>query len=305
MSETGRTALAEVLDLLDLEQIEENIFRGLSPKARTQRVFGGQVLGQALAAAIRTVEPSRLCHSLHAYFLRPGDPRVPILYEVDRARDGKSFTARRVVAIQHGKQIFNLAASFQMPEPGFDHQFEMPKVPPPEELEDAAAVLAAARAGISRTGCANGLLRPRPFETRPVILDGPGDRPPRPPFDNIWFRAAGPVPDDIRQRQILLAYVSDMTLLDTSLLPHGKSFFSAVQMASLDHAMWFHRDAELDDWLLYAQDSPSGFGRARLQSRPDLHPGRTLDRVGGAGRLDPAARLSPGLRGFFVKLRVA
>jgi acyl-CoA thioesterase-2 len=271
MSEAGRKALSEVLDLLDLEQIEENIFRGLSPKARTQRVFGGQVLGQALAAAIRTVEPSRHCHSLHAYFLRPGDPRVPILYQVDCARDGKSFTARRVVAIQHGAQIFNLAASFQIPESGFDHQFEMPKVPLPEELEDAAVVLAR-RAQEFPEGLREWILRPRPFETRHVILDGPGDRPPRPPFDNIWFRAAGPVPGDLRQRQILLAYVSDMTLLDTSLLPHGKSFFSAVQMASIDHAMWFHRSVRVDDWLLYSTDSPSasgarGFARGSIFSR--------------------------------------
>jgi len=259
MSETGKTALAELLGLLDLEQIEENIFRGLSPKARTQRVFGGQVLGQALAAAIRTVEPSRRCHSLHAYFLRPGDPRIPILYEVDRARDGKSFTARRVVAIQHGVQIFNLAASFQTEEPGFEHQFEMPQVPPPESLEDAADVLAR-RGEKFPERLREWIARPRPFETRPVILDGPTDRPPRPPFDNVWFRAAGPVPGDVRQRQILLAYLSDMTLLETSLLPHGKSYFSAVQMASIDHAMWFHRDAALDDWLLYAQDSPSASG---------------------------------------------
>jgi acyl-CoA thioesterase-2 len=259
MSEAGRAALAEVLGLLGLEQIEENIFRGLSPKARTQRVFGGQVLGQALAAAIRTVEPSRLCHSLHAYFLRPGDPKIPILYEVDRARDGRSFTARRVVAVQHGVQIFNLAASFQLAEAGFDHQFEMPDVPPPETLPDAASVLMR-RAGEFPEHLREWIIRPRPFETRPVILDGPGDRPPRPPFDHIWFRAAGPVPDDIRQRQILLAYVSDMTLLDTALLPHGKSFLSAVQIASIDHAMWFHRDAGLDDWLLYAQDSPSASG---------------------------------------------
>jgi len=271
MNDSGRHALAEVLDLLDLEQIEEDIFRGLSPKARTQRVFGGQVLGQALAAAIRTVEPTRVCHSLHAYFLRPGDPRVPILYEVDRARDGRSFSTRRVIAIQHGKQIFNLAASFQISESGFDHQFEMPKVPPPEELEDAAAVFAL-RAQEFPEPVREWILRPRPFEARAVILDGPGDRPPRPPFDNVWFRPAGPVPDDIRQRQILLAYVSDMTLLDTSLLPHGKSFLSAVQMASLDHAMWFHRDAELDDWLLYAQDSPSasgarGFNRGLIFTR--------------------------------------
>jgi len=258
-------ALEEVLGLLDLEQIEENIFRGLSPKARHQRVFGGQVLGQALAAAIRTVEPSRLCHSLHAYFLRPGDPRIPILYEVDRARDGKSFTARRVVAIQHGVQIFNLAASCQVGEEGYEHQFEMPDVPAPETLEDAADVLLR-RAEQYPERLREWIARPRPFETRAVILDGPADRPPRAPFDNVWFRAAGPVPDDIRQRQMLLAYLSDMTLLDTSLLPHGKSFFSAVQMASIDHAMWFHRDAKLDDWLLYTQDSPSA-GRARGFSR--------------------------------------
>ncbi|HXL71799.1 MAG TPA: acyl-CoA thioesterase II [Rhizomicrobium sp.] len=287
MSESGREALTEVVGLLDLEQIEENIFRGLSPKGRTQRVFGGQVLGQALAAAIRTVDPSRHCHSLHAYFLRPGDPRIPILYEVDCARDGKSFTARRVVAVQHGKQIFNLAASFQIPETGFDHQFEMPKVPEPEELEDAATVLAR-RAHEFPEGLREWILRPRPFETRPVILDGPGDRPPRPPYDNIWFRAAGPVPGDIRQRQILLAYVSDMTLLDTSLLPHGKSFFSAVQMASIDHAMWFHRDAPLDEWLLYAQDSPSasgarGFNRGLIFTRA----GRLIASVAQEGLIRP------------------
>jgi acyl-CoA thioesterase II len=274
MSESGKTALAEALALLDLEQIEENIFRGLSPKARTQRVFGGQVLGQALAAAIRTVDPSRPCHSLHAYFLRPGDPKVPILFEVDRARDGKSFTARRVVAIQHGAQIFNLAASFQTLEPGFDHQFEMPKVPPPESLQDTASVLMQ-RAGQFPEHLRAWIARPRPFETRPVILDGPTDRPPRPPFDNVWIRAAGPVTGDIRQRQILLAYLSDMTLLQTSLLPHGKSYFSAVQMASIDHAMWFHRDANLDDWLLYAQDSPSasgarGFSRGFIFSRDGI-----------------------------------
>ena len=259
MSDTGKTALAEVLSLLDLEQIEENIFRGLSPKARTQRVFGGQVLGQALAAAIRTVEPSRRCHSLHAYFLRPGDPRIPILYEVDRARDGKSFTARRVVAIQHGVQIFNFAASFQTDEPGFEHQFEMPDVPPPESLENAATIFMR-RSEEFPERLREWIARPRPFETRPVIPDGPADRPPRPPFDNVWFRAAAPVSGDVRQRQILLAYLSDMTLLETSLVPHGKSYFSAVQMASIDHAMWFHRDAALDDWLLYAQDSPSASG---------------------------------------------
>jgi acyl-CoA thioesterase II len=271
MHEAGKDALAEVLGLLELEQIEENIFRGLSQKGRTQRVFGGQVLGQALAAAIRTVEPARICHSLHAYFLRPGDPRIPILYEVDRARDGRSFTARRVVAVQHGAQIFNLAASFQVPESGFDHQFEMPKVPPPEALEDAAEAMIRQLDQFPEH-LRDWIARPRSFESRPVILDGPGDRAPRPPFNHIWFRPAGPVQGDVRQRQIVLAYVSDMTLLSTSLLPHGKSFFSAVQMASIDHAMWFHRDAPLDDWLLYAQDSPSasgarGFNRGLIFTR--------------------------------------
>jgi acyl-CoA thioesterase-2 len=271
MNRDGKAALEEVLELLDLEQVEENIFRGLSPKARHQRVFGGQVLGQALAAAIRTVEPARICHSLHAYFLRPGDPRIPILYDVDRARDGKSFTARRVVAVQHGVQIFNLAASFQLPEAGYEHQFEMPRVPAPEALEDAAQALLK-RSDRYPEALREWIARPRPFEARPVILDGPADRPPRAPFDNIWLRASGPVPDDIRRRQILLAYLSDMTLLDTSLLPHGKSFFSAVQMASIDHAMWFHRDAKLDDWLLYSQDSPSasgarGFNRGLIFNR--------------------------------------
>ncbi|MGH6828870.1 MAG: acyl-CoA thioesterase [Rhizomicrobium sp.] len=271
MTEAGERALKEVLDLLDLEQIEENVFRGRSPRARTQRVFGGQVLGQALAAAIRTVEPARLCHSFHAYFLRPGDPRIPILYEVDRARDGRSFTARRVVAVQHGAQIFNLAASFQTPETGFDHQFEMPDAPSPEMLEDAGLALER-RAEEFSEPLREWIARPRPFEIRPVIFDGPGDRPPRPPFDRIWFRPSGPVPGDVRCHQMLLAYVSDMTLLDTSLLPHGKSFFSAVQMASIDHTMWFHRDADLGDWLLYAQDSPSasgarGFNRGLIFTR--------------------------------------
>jgi acyl-CoA thioesterase-2 len=206
MNEEGQKALASVLVLLNLEPIEEDIFRGESPAGRIQRVFGGQVLGQALMAAARTVEPSRICHSLHAYFLRPGDPRVPILYEVDRSRDGHSFTARRVVAIQHGKQIFNLAASFQAPEEGYEHQFEMPNVPPPEQLEDETE---ARRCSADRIpeGLREWLTRARPFETRPVVIDPPGDRAPRPPYDNVWFRAAGPVPDD--QAQALLAFGRD------------------------------------------------------------------------------------------------
>jgi acyl-CoA thioesterase-2 len=263
-------AVDQVLALLDLEKVEENIFRGSSPQGLMQRVFGGQVLGQALMAATRTVVRERLCHSFHAYFLRPGDPRLPILYEVDRSRDGGSFTARRVVAIQHGAQIFTLAASFQKAEPGYEHQSEMPDVPPPESLADEQAVRRADPA--LPDALRDWLGRPRPFEARPVILDGPGDRPPRPPFDNLWLRARAPLPDDPALHRALLAFASDMSLLDTSLLPHGKSIFSNVQVASLDHAMWFHRPFRADEWLLYAQDSPSasgarGFNRGAIYKR--------------------------------------
>jgi acyl-CoA thioesterase-2 len=268
-NQDGKKALAEVLALLNLEPAGQDIFRGQSAEGRIQRVFGGQVLGQALVAAMRTVDASRICHSLHAYFLRPGDPSVPILYEVDRSRDGRSFTARRVVALQHSKQIFILAASFQTPEPGFEHQFEMPNVPPPEQLEDE---IEARRGQTDQLPPAlrDWLTRPRPFEARPVVIDPVGDRPPRPPYNNVWFRAAGPVPDN--QAQPLLAFASDATLLSTSLLPHGKSIFSNLQVASLDHAMWFHRPFHFDDWLLYAQDSPSasgarGFNRGAIFTR--------------------------------------
>lgn len=268
------SALLRLLGLLDLEAIEENLFRGLSPPEPVQRVFGGQVLAQALVAATRTVDAVRLCHSFHAYFLRPGDPKVPILYQVDRSRDGASFTARRVVAIQHGAQIFTLAASFQKNEAGFEHQAQMPLVPDPESLEDDREVLLrqtdlapAARAWIARE---------RAFETRSVLGRGPsgpsGDRPARAAVDHIWLRTRGSVPDDPVLQRALLAFVSDMSLLDTALLPHGKSIFSNVKVASLDHAMWFHRPFRADDWLLYVQDSPSasgarGFNRGALYTR--------------------------------------
>ncbi|HXB52842.1 MAG TPA: acyl-CoA thioesterase II [Rhizomicrobium sp.] len=267
-------ALARLLTLLDLEKIEENVFRGLSPPERVQRVFGGQVLAQALVAAQRTVPDGRACHSFHAYFLRPGDPKVPILYEVDRSRDGASFSARRVVAIQHGAQIFILAASFQEAQDGFEHQAQMPIVPDPESLEDDQQVLLrdstlspAMRAWVSQE---------RPFETRAVLGRGPfdaaGDRPARAPIDHIWLRARGRLADDPNLHRVLLAFVSDMSLLDTALLPHGKSIFSKVQVASLDHAMWFHRPFRADDWLLYVQDSPSasgarGFNRGAVYRR--------------------------------------
>lgn len=272
MSEPGgdaRAALGEVLGLLDLEAIETDIFRGHSLKARIHRVYGGQVLGQALVAAARTVGEGRVCHSCHAYFLRAGDPSVPILYQVDRSRDGRSFTARRVVAIQHGRQIFTLAASFQTPEAGFEHQFPMPDVPPPEALEDERQARLRQSDGLPEA-LRDWLTRARPFEARPVTLDPPAGRVPRPPFDNVWFRPVGPVPDAAVQP--LLAFASDATLLGTSLLPHGRSIFSGLQVASLDHAMWFHRPFRFDDWLLYAQDSPSasgarGFSRGAIYTR--------------------------------------
>ena len=272
--ETDAQALADVLDLLNLEQIGNDIFRGRSRSHRLARVFGGQVLGQALSASSRTVEPSRICHSFHAYFLRPGDPKLPIQYEVDRARDGRSFTARRVVAVQNGRQIFNFAASYHLAESGLEHQAEMPNVPPPEELADEGAFRrreADSLASPMREWAA----RPRPFETRPVVLEPLGDHTPRPPLDYLWFRAAGPVPDDLTVTQALLAYVSDSSLLRTSLLPHGKGLLSAIQTASLDHAMWFHHPVRFDDWLLYAQDSPwaggaRGFSRGQVFTRAGL-----------------------------------
>jgi len=262
------TQLDALLALLDLEAIEVNLFRGHSPADRWQRVFGGQVIGQALMAANRTVE-DRFCHSLHAYFLRPGDPNVPIVYQVDRARDGRSFTSRRVVAIQHGKQIFNLAASFQKIETGLDHQFEMPEVAGPDGLASDAEIREAIVGDLPENFRAF-FSRSRPIELRPVepldLLDPPAAEPAR----NVWFRVPGTLPDDIAVQQSVLAYMSDMTLLDTSTNPHAINFLNPkMQAASLDHAMWFHRPFRADQWLLYSQDSPSASG-ARGFSRGSI-----------------------------------
>jgi acyl-CoA thioesterase-2 len=240
-------ATADLIRLLDLERVDENLFHGLSPATQVQRIFGGQVLAQALVAAARTVAPDRRCHSLHAYFLRPGDPRVPMSYAVDPSRDGGSFSVRRVVAVQHGAQIFILAASFQKEERGFEHQAEMPAVPFPETLADAGEVTA-------------GWWASRPFQFRPVIPRGFGDRPARPAVDHVWFRVPPPLQGDLALHQAFLAFASDMSLLDTALLPHGKGILSNLQVASLDHAMWFHRPFRVDDWLLYSQESPSASG---------------------------------------------
>jgi acyl-CoA thioesterase-2 len=251
-------ALDDLIELLDLEPIEVNIFRGVSPAERRQRVFGGQVAGQALVAAARTVEDEgRTPHSLHAYFLRPGDPMVPILYQVDRIRDGRSFTTRRVVAIQHGRPIFNLSASFQVDEEGFDHQFPITQdVPPAEDLPDFHTRW---EPWAERLG--EWFHRPRAIDTRYVDWTPPDRTSPLPPHQRVWLRADGKLPDDPLLHTCVLTYASDMTLLDTALLPHGgNSAGDAVMMASLDHAMWFHRPFRADHWLLYDQDTPSATG---------------------------------------------
>jgi acyl-CoA thioesterase-2 len=261
----------DLIALLDIEPIEVNIFRGVSPKEDRQRVFGGQVAGQALVAAARTVDPDRHIHSMHAYFLRPGDPSVPILYEVDRIRDGRSFTTRRVVAIQHGKAIFNLAASFQVEEEGMEHSFPMPEVPPPDGLpgrrERLQTYLSQRSDIVDPEGLATMMDRPQAIDTR-VADWSPTDRAEAlPPYQNVWMRADGELPDDPLLQNIVLTYASDMTLLDTALLPHGGTWFDpSLFMASLDHAMWFHRPFRADEWLLYSQDTPtatSGRGLAR------------------------------------------
>ena len=268
------SALDEILGILDLEPLEVNLFRGRSPQVPWQRVFGGQVIGQALVAACRTVD-GRPPHSLHAYFLLPGDPAVPIIYEVDRIRDGKSFTTRRVVAIQHGEAIFHLSASFQRPEPGLEHQIPMPETPGPEALPAGKGRFAQAPSDLPEE-MRKWLQRPRPIEIRPVEPMEYFQPEKRPPHQRVWIRADGKLPDDLMLHQCVVAYASDMTLLDTAILPHAISWFdSRFQMASLDHAMWFHRPFRADDWLLYAQESPSasearGFTQGRLFTRDGI-----------------------------------
>jgi acyl-CoA thioesterase II len=263
---------ADLLALLELEQLEVNLFRGESRDIGSPQVFGGQVLGQALAAASRTVE-GRIVHSLHAYFLRRGDFNAPIVYEVDRSRDGHSFSNRRVIAIQHGEQIFNMTASFQVVEQGLDHQIDMPQVPPPEELPDMLEALRARKAQLPER-VQRLIEQPRPFEFR-MVQPLPDLTVPwtRPPVRQVWFRLPDRIPDDESLHRRLLAYVSDYYLLDTAVLPHGISFLTAkAMMASIDHAVWFHRPLRVDDWLLYALDSPSasgarGFSRGSVFAR--------------------------------------
>ncbi len=258
------TAVDELLALLELEVLEVNLFRGLSPDEDRQRVFGGQVAAQALVAAGRTLTDDRGVHSLHSYFLRPGDPNVPIVFDVDRIRDGKSFTTRRVVAIQHGRAIFNLAASFHKAETGPDHQAPMPAVPDPDALPTFKERI---EPYLDRLGpdFAEWLVRERPIESRPVEDPRWLDPKPRSPEQDVWIKSNGSLPDDPLLHACVVAYASDLTLLDTAMLPHAISYTEDQYMiASLDHAMWFHRPFRADEWLLYHQKSPSASGARGL-----------------------------------------
>ncbi|OLF16150.1 acyl-CoA thioesterase II [Actinophytocola xanthii] len=258
----GQPVLDRLVALLDLERIEENIFRGVSPAQSPVRVFGGQVAGQALVAAGRTVAPERGVHSLHAYFIRPGDPSVPIVYEVDRIRDGRSFTTRRVVAVQRGKAIFALSASFHQREPGLEHAEPMPEVPGPEELPQRSQLMAehADKLGVYATA-------PRPIDIR-YVGEPPWVRREHGPSaarSQVWMRADGTLSDDERLHVCVLTYASDMTLLDSILVRHGAYWgFDKVVGASLDHALWFHRPFRADEWFLYDCASPSASGARGL-----------------------------------------
>lgn len=260
MTDKPQEAIEELLGLLDLEPLELNLFRGRSPKEGWQRVYGGQVLGQALVAAVRTVEERRPVHSLHAYFLLGGDPAHPIIYEVERTRDGGSFTTRRVKAIQHGRTMFAMSASFQKDEVSYDHQSTMPDVPPPESLPSATQIMAKFIDRLPEN-MRNYWRRERPVDMRPVDVSRYLGREKQQPIQHIWIRANGTLPDDPKVHQCVLAYASDFTLLDTALIAHGKLLFdSDIQLASLDHALWFHRPFRADEWLLYSQDSPNAHG---------------------------------------------
>jgi acyl-CoA thioesterase II len=264
-------AVQELIEILDLETLEVNLFRGRSPQSRWQRVYGGQVIGQALVAACRTVDDvaTRPPHSLHAYFLLGGDPKVPIIYDVDRIRDGKSFTTRRVVAIQHGHAIFTMAVSFHLAEPGLSHEAKMPDVPAPEKLPSEAEMKERIWP-LMPEAVRRYYERERPIELRPVELGRYlGEKSADGRF-HVWIRATDKLPDAPAIHQCVLAYASDMTLLDCALIPHGRSVFDKdIMAASLDHALWFHRPFRADEWLLYAQDSPSlsdsrGFSRGLI-----------------------------------------
>jgi acyl-CoA thioesterase II len=279
--------LDRLIELLDLEELEVNIFRGRNPPEDRQRVFGGQVAGQALVAAGRTVE-NRVVHSLHAYFLRAGDPKIPILYEVDRIRDGKSFTTRRVVAIQRGRAIFHLSASFQKIEEGPEHQIPMPAAPDPDTLAPRADWMSE-RLGSMPEPVKQWLLRDRPIEVRYVEQESNEDAPAR---QLVWIRARGRLPDSLLLHQCVVAYASDLTLLDTAQLPHGIVWADPrYQVASLDHAMWFYRPFRADEWLLYVQESPCATGaRGFCTGNLFTRDGKLVVSVAQEGLMRPVAR---------------
>jgi acyl-CoA thioesterase-2 len=287
------TALDELVSILDLEELEVNIFRGRSPQENRQRVYGGQVAGQALVAAGRTVARG-VVHSLHAYFLRPGDPAAPILYQVDRIRDGRTFTTRRVVAIQHGQAIFHLSASFQPVEPGPEHQIPMPEAPDPDTLPTFEERMAKVIEGLSPSE-RQWFTRDRPIEVRAVLAGNPFRPTRRPPRQLVWIRASGRLPDALLLHQCVVAYASDLTLLDTAALPHAIAWNDpAYVMASLDHAMWFHRPFRADEWLLYAQESPAASGaRGFTMGHLFTRDGRLVVSVAQEGLIRPIGRETP------------
>jgi acyl-CoA thioesterase-2 len=271
---TPASTVTELIELLSLERLEDNLFRGQSRDIGTKYVFGGQVLGQALSAAQKTMQQPRDAHSLHAYFLRAGDIEAPIVYHVDRTRDGGSFSVRRVTAIQHGQVIFFCAASFQQEEAGVEHQMSMPEVPGPEDLAPAPAIPPDVLAKLP-TKVQRWLDRTGPFEFRHIYPRDELNPTKRPPFQQVWFRLSEKVGDAPELHRALLAYASDFQLLGTATFPHGISYYQPnVQMASLDHALWFHRPFRADEWLLYAIDSPTA------QNARGLARGLVYDRAG-------------------------
>lgn len=285
------SAVQDLLGILDLEPLEVDLFRGNSTPTGWRRVFGGQVVAQALVAASRTVPEERPPHSLHAYFLLGGDPKIPIVYEVERIRDGGSFTTRRVKAIQNGRAIFAMSVSFHGEEPGVTHAAAMPDVPAPEDLPDAQTLAAKAGGIVPPTMLAYFTQR-WPIELRLVEIERYASRAPREPRFHVWLRAAERLPDDPAIHRAVLAYASDMTLLDSALIAHGRTVFDPdIQSASLDHALWFHRPCRADEWVLYAQDSPNaagarGFARGSLFSRD----GSLIASVAQEGLIRPKSR---------------
>lgn len=265
------SAMGKLVHTLELEVLEQNLFRGRSPDDGWQRVFGGQVVGQALRAATHTVE-GRFAHSLHAYFMRPGDPKIPIIYEVERTRDGRAFSTRRVIAIQHGKPIFTMSCSFHMDEPGFTHQIEMPDVPGPDELpsedELRGKLLENMPAPIRAYW-----QKERPVEVRPVDISRYIAPKKAKPIQHAWLRPTGALPADLALHQCAIAFATDIALLDTALVPHGRTLFDpTLALASIDHALWFHKPVHFDDWMLYSTDSPvtsgaRGYTRGTLFTR--------------------------------------